>query len=144
MGLGGGHHHVDRDPDLVAAFAEPSFALAFARIENHYFSHGGWFTEGQLIADAYRLAGIPGVIVQGRYDVATPAVTAWDLHRAWPGSELRMVPTAGHAYSEPGIAAELVAATDRFACARGVAERPGSGESRAEVIRMVADDYRSM
>ena len=89
--------------------------MAFARIENHYFTHGGWFTEGQLIADADRLREIPGVIVQGRYDVATPAVTAWDLHQVWPEAELVLVGDAGHAYSEPGITAALLAATDRFA-----------------------------
>ena len=101
-------------PDLVAQFAEPSYALAFARIENHYFVHGGWLEEGQLIRDAGKLAGIPGVIVQGRYDIATPAVSAWDLHKAWPGSELVLVPDAGHAYDEPGVLAALLAATDRF------------------------------
>ncbi len=106
---------LETDHELVARFAEPGYALAFARIENHYFTHGGWFTEGQLIAEAGRIADIPGVIVQGRYDVATPVATAWDLHRAWPGADLRIVPVAGHAHSEPGITAELVAATDRFA-----------------------------
>ena len=103
------------DDELIASFAEPAYALAFARIENHYFTHGGWFREGQLIADARRLKDIPGVIVQGRYDVATPAVTAWDLHRAWPSAEFCLIGDAGHAYSEPGITAALVAATDRFA-----------------------------
>lgn len=103
------------DPLLVARFSNPHYALAFARIENHFFTHAGWFDEGQLIAHADRLTPIPGVIVQGRYDVATPAVTARDLHRAWPAADLRMVPAAGHAFSEPGILAELVAATDRFA-----------------------------
>ncbi len=116
------------DAELIAEFSDPDFALAFARIENHYFSHAGWFgtepdghgrTIGQLIAHAGRLRDIPGVIVQGRYDLATPAVTAWELSRAWPEADLRMVETAGHAYSEPGIRAELVAATDRFA------DRPG-------------------
>ena len=101
--------------DLIAAFAESAFALAFARIENHYFSYAGWFREGQLIAEAHRLAGIPGVIVQGRYDVATPAVTAYDLHQAWPQADFQLIPNAGHAHSEPGISAALVAATDRFA-----------------------------
>ena len=67
---------LEPNAELIAEFSEPAYALAFARIENHYFIHGGWFAEGQLIADADRLAGIPGVIVQGRYDVATPAVTA--------------------------------------------------------------------
>ena len=102
-------------PELVAKFSRPDFALAFARIENHYFVHGGWFAEGQLIADAPRLAGIPGVIVQGRYDVATPAVTAYELHQAWPQADLQLIPAAGHAHSEPGILAALLAATDRFA-----------------------------
>lgn len=103
------------DPAQIKAYSDPKFALAFARIENHYFFHAGWLAEGQLIAQAHRLEGIPGVIVQGRYDLATPAVTAWDLHKAWPSAELIMVPTAGHAFSEPGILAELIAATDRFA-----------------------------
>ncbi|MEU5693781.1 prolyl aminopeptidase [Actinosynnema sp. NPDC020468] len=101
-------------PELVADFAKDRFALAFARIENHYMRHGGFLEEGQLLRDAGRLAGIPGVIVQGRYDVATPPTTAWELHRAWPGSELVIVPDAGHSADEPGIAAALVAATDRF------------------------------
>ena len=89
--------------------------IAFARIENHYFVHDLWFEEGQLIRDAERLAGIPGVIVQGRYDVVTPPVTAYDLHRNWPGSELVFVEDAGHAFSEPGTLSALVAATNRFA-----------------------------
>ncbi len=89
--------------------------IAFARIENHFFVHDLWMEEGQLIARAGALAGIPGVIVQGRYDVVTPPVTAFDLHRAWSGSELKMVEDAGHAFSEPGTLRELVRATDRFA-----------------------------
>ena len=106
---------LETDDALVAAFSEPAYALAFARIENHYFVHGGWFTDGQLIARADRLSGIPGVIVQGRYDVATPAVTAYDLHLAWPRADYVVAPRAGHAYSEPGILEALVAATDHFA-----------------------------
>ncbi|MGC5224136.1 prolyl aminopeptidase [Micromonospora sp. DT81.3] len=105
------------DPDLVSKMAEPHAATAFARIENHYFMHGGWFREGQLIADAGRLRHIPAVIVQGRYDICTPIMTAWDLHRAWPEAELVVVDDAGHSVTEPGIAAALVAATDRFASA---------------------------
>ncbi len=103
------------DPELVQTMTAPHAATAFARIENHFFLHKGWFREGQLIADAARLRGIPGVIVQGRYDVCTPMMTAWDLHRAWPEAEFVVVDDAGHAASEPGIAAALVAATDRFA-----------------------------
>jgi proline iminopeptidase len=89
--------------------------LALARIETHYFIHGAFLDEGQVIANAHRLQGIPGVIVQGRYDVVTPAVTAWDLHRAWPQSILQIVPDAGHASSEPGNLCRLIMATDRFA-----------------------------
>ncbi|MCP2170338.1 prolyl aminopeptidase [Goodfellowiella coeruleoviolacea] len=103
------------DEELITSFADPTFALAFARIENHYFVNRGWLAEGQLLANADRLAGIPGVIVQGRYDVATPPATAWELHRAWPDAELTMVPDAGHSVSEPGIRAALINATDRFA-----------------------------
>ncbi|MDD7961100.1 prolyl aminopeptidase [Microbacterium thalli] len=105
------------DPELVDAMTASESATAFARIENHYFLHGGWLREGQLIADAAAgaLRGIPGVIVQGRYDACTPPMTAWDLHRAWPDAEFVMVDDAGHSAAEPGIAAALVAATDRFA-----------------------------
>jgi proline iminopeptidase len=92
-----------------------NYALAFARIENHYFVNEGFFKEGQLIANAPSLANIPGVIIQGRYDVCTPAHTAWDLHRAWPQAEFVMVQDAGHAWSEPGIRRALRAALDRFA-----------------------------
>jgi proline iminopeptidase len=103
------------DPALAEHFGGDDYALAFARIENHYFVHGGFMEDGQLLRDAHRLAGIPGVIIQGRYDVATPARTAWDLHKAWPGAEFHLIPDAGHAYSEPGIEKALIEATDRFA-----------------------------
>ncbi len=96
-------------------FGDEHYAIAFARIENHYFVNEGWLEEGQLIRDAGKLKGIPGVIIQGRYDIATPAKTAWDLHRAWPEAEFIMVPDAGHAVSEPGITHHLIEATDRFA-----------------------------
>lgn len=101
--------------DLRTQHAEADYALAFARIENHYFEHGGFFTPGQLIANADRLHDIPGVIVQGRYDVCTPAKTAFDLHRAWPQAEFHLVDDAGHAFSEPGILDRLIEATDAFA-----------------------------
>ncbi len=103
------------DAGAKVKYGEGDYALAFARIENHYFVHRGWLEEGQLIRDAHKLAGIPGVIVQGRYDMACPAQTAWDLHRAWPQAEFHMVEGAGHAYNEPGILELLLAATDRFA-----------------------------
>ena len=103
------------DERLVAAVTADRFAVAIARIENHYMVHRGWLEEGQLIRNADRLRAIPGVIVQGRYDACTPPRTAWDLHRAWPEAELHIVPDAGHSYNEPGILDRLVRATDRFA-----------------------------
>jgi len=103
------------DPDLVATMTDPDAALAFARIENHYFMHGGFFDEGQLLAGVDAIRNIPAVIVQGRYDVCTPPMTAWDLHRVWPEAEFVMIPDAGHSASEPGIARALRAACDRFA-----------------------------
>src|SRR5680860_749426 len=104
-----------RDPDLVEAFTVEAFAVAFARIENHFFMHGGWYDDGQLIRDAARLRDIPGVIVQGRYDMCTPAFTAWDLHKEWPEAGFKMSPDAGHAFSEPGILNAIIEATDAFA-----------------------------
>ena len=101
--------------DTISRFTAPEYATAFARIENHYFRHGGWWEEGQLIRDAPRLTGIPAVIVQGRYDMCTPAMTAWDLHNAWPEAEFHLIPDAGHAFDEPGILDALIRATDRFA-----------------------------
>ncbi|WP_243395576.1 prolyl aminopeptidase [Sphingomonas oleivorans] len=103
------------DPALSTTHGADDFALAFARIENHFFFHQGWLEEGQLIRDAHRLRDIPGVIVQGRYDMATPVQTAWDLHRAWPEAEFHLVPDAGHAFNEPGILDRLIRATDAFA-----------------------------
>jgi proline iminopeptidase len=100
------------DPDTSDHFGDPHFAVAFARIENHYFVHKGWMDEGQLLRDAGRLKAIPGTIVQGRYDTATPVRSAWDLHRAWPEAEFRLIPDAGHAYNEPGILHALLAALE--------------------------------
>jgi proline iminopeptidase len=103
------------DPAHIEASAGDAFALAFARIECHYFVNAGFFREdGQLLKDVHRIRHIPGVIVQGRYDVVCPPRSAWDLHRAWPEAELVMVPDAGHAAFEPGITDALVRATDRF------------------------------
>ncbi|MCP5149607.1 MAG: prolyl aminopeptidase [Chromatiales bacterium] len=92
------------------------FVEAAARIEAHYFLHGGFLErDTQLLDDAHRLADIPGVIVQGRYDVCTPMRSAWALHRAWPASRLDVIPDAGHASSEPGILEALLRATDQLA-----------------------------
>lgn len=99
------------DPSLIEDFAEPTYALTFARIENHYFRNAGWFSEGQLIRNAHKLANVPGVIVQAG---TTPPVTAWDRHKAWPSAKLVMMPDAGHAYNEPGILTALLATTDKF------------------------------
>lgn len=102
-------------PSVVSHFGDPRVALALARIECHYFVHQAFLRPDQLLEDAGRLAGIPSVIVHGRYDVICPLENAWELHRAIAGSELVIVPDAGHAASEPGIRSALVAATDRFA-----------------------------
>ncbi|GAA3598413.1 prolyl aminopeptidase [Klugiella xanthotipulae] len=101
--------------EIAQAEADTASAVAFARIENHYFVNRGWCEEGQLIANAHLLKDIPAVIVQGRYDTCTPPRTAWDLHRAWPEAELHLVADAGHAVTEPGIRSALIEATDRFA-----------------------------
>lgn len=98
----------------LQAHAADESALAFARIENHYFVHKGFMEEGQLLRNAHLLHGIPGVIIQGRYDACTPAKTAWELHNAWPQAEFHLVDDAGHAFDEPGILSRLIAATDRF------------------------------
>src|SRR5690606_5960709 len=103
------------DPETSGKFGEDDYALAFARIENHFFVNAGWLEEGQLIRDAHRLKGIPGVIVHGRYDMPCPAKYAWALHKAWPDAEFHLIEGAGHAYTEPGILDQLIRATDRFA-----------------------------
>lgn len=92
------------------------YARAFSRLENHYFINAGFLErDGQILQEMAKIADVPGIIVQGRHDMICPPHTAWKLHKSWPGSELRMVPKAGHAISEPGIASELVRATDRVA-----------------------------
>ncbi len=102
--------------EFVAQFDAPATALAMARIECHYFVNGGFFEHpDQLLAGIDRIRHIPAVIVQGRYDVVCPPVTAWELHRAWPEAEFHLVPDAGHSAFDGGNAAALVAATDRFA-----------------------------
>ncbi len=103
------------EPSTSDKFGEAEFALAFARIENHYFVHAGWLEEGQLLRDAHKLKNIPGVIVHGRYDMPCPAKYAWELHKGWPEAEFFLIEGAGHAYSEPGILDRLIYATDKFA-----------------------------
>lgn len=103
------------DDSLSAQHGSDEFALAFARIENHYFINHGFMAEGQLLRNAHRLKGIPGTIIQGRYDMATPAVTAWALHRAWPEAAFHLIPDAGHAFNEPGILHRTIKATNAYA-----------------------------
>jgi proline iminopeptidase len=106
---------LESNPALVEQFGEARRALSLARIECHYFVHHCFMEPDQLLRDAGRLRGIPGVIVHGRYDVVCPLDNAWALHRAWPEAELRIVTPAGHAAGEPGIVDALVTATQNFA-----------------------------
>ncbi|MGP2491842.1 prolyl aminopeptidase [Mesorhizobium sp. PUT5] len=103
------------EPETSDPFAQDDYAVAFARIENHYFVHAGWLEEGQLLRDAGKLKGIPGTIVHGRYDMPCPMKYAWALHKAWPKAEFFLIEGAGHAYSEPGILDRLIRATDEYA-----------------------------
>jgi proline iminopeptidase len=101
--------------DNVRRWSDDEFALAVARIECHYFVHGGFFhAEDQLLIRVGAIRHIPAVIVQGRYDVVCPMMSAWDLHKAWPEADLRIVPDAGHSAFEKSIVHELLSATDRF------------------------------
>jgi proline iminopeptidase len=100
---------------LIEKTAGDAFAIAFARIECHYFVNAAWIDEERdLLRNVTRIRSVPAVIVQGRYDVVCPLETAWALHRAWPEADLRVVADAGHSAAEPGNTHELVEATDRF------------------------------
>ena len=103
---------------LARRFRDPAFALAFARLVTHYIRHDLWLEENELMHGVGRLAGIRGVMINGRFDIQAPLATAWELQRAWPDSELVVVENAGHSAANPGIAEELVRATDRFAAQR--------------------------
>lgn len=103
-------------PSLIDRFAGGEFAQAFARIECHYFTNGGFFDHpDQLLENVDTIRHIPTFMVQGRYDVVCPMTTAWELHRRWPEAQLEIVADAGHSASEPGTVDQLVRATDRFA-----------------------------
>jgi len=105
-----------QNQDFMEKLDAPDAALAMARIECHYFMNGGFFhSPNQLLENIDRIRHIPCVIVQGRYDVVCPPVTAWDLHRAWPEAEFQLVQEAGHSAFDPANTGALVAATDRFA-----------------------------
>ena len=111
----GSTSYLFQDLEHIARTGEDDFAVAFARIECHYFVNGGFFEcDGQILRDVDRIRRIPGVIVQGRYDVVCPMRSAWDLHKVWPESDLRVVTNAGHSANEVGNIHELVLATDRF------------------------------
>ncbi|MVA26605.1 prolyl aminopeptidase [Agrobacterium vitis] len=99
----------------IENFGEDHYAIAFARLENHFFMNRIWMEDGQLLRDAGKLKGIPGVIVHGRYDMPCPLRYAWELSKLWPDADLHIVEAAGHAMSEPGILDQLIRATDRFA-----------------------------
>ena len=95
-------------------YDDPRFRMAFARIVTHYFHHNAWLEDGVLLRNVPSLAGIPGVLIHGRLDVGGPVRIAWQLSRAWPGSELVILP-AGHLNTGAGMSEAVVAATDRFA-----------------------------
>ena len=102
------------DDGLVADFEGDGIALALARLEHHYFVNKGFFAPDQLLRNMDRIRHLPARIVQGRYDVVCPPVSAFELHAQWPGAEMNIVEDAGHAASEPGIVRELVRATNSF------------------------------
>jgi proline iminopeptidase len=101
--------------EVIAGMGEDDLALAFSRLEAHYFANAAWLKEGQLLASLDRIRHLPAVIVHSRYDVVCPMKAAWALHRAWPEADFLIVPDAGHGASEPSVSRALVAATDRFA-----------------------------
>jgi proline iminopeptidase len=110
---------LEMNPAYLAKFDESAYAAAFARIECHYFINRGFLrSDDQLLAEVDRIRHIPAVIVQGRYDVVCPMKSAWDLHRAWPEADLRIVARAGHSAFETDNTHELLSATDRFALNR--------------------------
>jgi proline iminopeptidase len=103
---------------LADRFSDPAFALAYARLVTHYVRHDLFLEDGILLRDAHLLADIPGVLVNGRFDLQAPLGNPWELQRAWPQSELVIVEDAGHIGDESGINRELIRATDRFASSR--------------------------
>jgi proline iminopeptidase len=110
---------------LTERFTDPHYAMAYARIVTHYVRHNAWLEDGRLLRDADSLADIPGIMVNGRFDLQAPIANAWELKRVWPRAELVIVDDAGHAADDPRITQELIRATDRFAVLRPL---PGSAE----------------
>lgn len=106
--------HLLPHPEVAEQFGSDPVALGVGRLEAHYFLHDSFLTDDQLIRNVGRIAHLPGVIIQGRYDVVCPALSAWRLHQAWPRAGFQMIEDAGHAAFEPGITRALVAATEQF------------------------------
>jgi proline iminopeptidase len=106
--------HLLPHPEVADQFGSDAVALGVGRLEAHYFLHDAFLTDDQLIRNVERIAHLPAIIIQGRYDVVCPAYSAWRLHQAWPQAGFEMIEDAGHAAFEPGIAQALVAATERF------------------------------
>jgi proline iminopeptidase len=103
------------DKSAIEEFDEPEYALSFARIECHYFTNSAFFKSNNwILENIQKIRHIPGVIVQGRYDVVCPARSAWDLHKAWPEAQLTIVPDSGHAAAEVSTKSALIEATDHF------------------------------
>lgn len=109
------------DASALAKGEDDDWALAFARIENHYFINEGWMEDGQLLKkeNIDKIRHIPAMIVQGRYDVVCPATTAWELHKVWPEAKFHLIPDAGHSAREPGIVDKLIETTDEFRSIKG-------------------------
>ncbi len=97
-----------------ARFEDPAYRMAFARIVTHFFHHNAWLEPGQLLRDAHRLANIPAILIHGEADLQAPLTTAQDMHAAWPGSELRIVPRQGHAATAPSMAEAITRALDEL------------------------------
>jgi len=99
---------------LPRRWSDAHYLLTRACIITHYFREGAWLEDGILLKNAGRLAGIPGILIHGRFDIEAPLVTAWELARAWPGAELIVLPRAAHSTANADIAAAIVGATNRF------------------------------
>jgi len=106
---------VSVDPKPLPRYDDPKFRMAFARIVTHYFRHNAWLEDGILLRNAYHLKDIPGILIHGRLDLGSPLDNAWELSRAWPGSELIVVHDAGHETRAPGMRESILAAIGQFA-----------------------------
>lgn len=106
---------LEPNPKKIDFFSSPSAALSIARIECHYFKHDSFLSPNQLLNNMHRIAHLPGILVHGRYDVVCSAKYAWDLHQAWPNSQLNIIRSAGHSSSELGTMDALIRATQEIA-----------------------------